>query len=164
MSSQPIPALIAGPYAAPKVRPGGHLTCRLRGDVVVDGLTDAPVPWPYTKHRGHGSKQPILIVTGDLERAIRAESREAIAHHFGVARTTASRWRRALDVDRLNDGTRAALLNHAHTKLSGLTPRRLAAVRSLIVGGRTNQEIEASTGVPWRTVWRIRVGRTWVER
>jgi hypothetical protein len=48
-----------------------------------------------------------LIVCGDLVKAIRRESRPAVAHHFGVSVSTVRARRRALNVPAYNEGTRA---------------------------------------------------------
>ena len=94
---------LGGPYAAPACRVGRKLYCRWRrGWVKVDGLTDAPVMWPFT--RPTGPRSPILC--GDLVRAVRDESVAAVAAHWGVGRETVWRWRQALGVDEYNRGTR----------------------------------------------------------
>jgi hypothetical protein len=161
----PTPRLIAGPYAAPRMRlKNGQLPCRLRGEVPVDGITEAPVPWPYTKHRGEGVKPsgwPMLIVCGDLERAIRTESVTAIAHHWGVAHSTVRIWRRQLGVERMTPGSRQLLIEHAH-KFTKLTPK-VGAIREGIAQGKTNQEIGRELGVKWQSVRRIRNGLTFAE-
>jgi hypothetical protein len=68
----------------------------------VDGLTDAPIMWPFTQKAGPRS----LILCGDLVRAVRDESVAAVAAHWGVARETVWRWRRALGVSQYTRGTR----------------------------------------------------------
>jgi DNA-binding XRE family transcriptional regulator len=94
--------LLHGPYAAPACRRGDVLACEYRGqDLRVGGLTDAPIPWPRALKTG----VPSLIVCGDLARAVRSESELAIAHHWGVGLTTVWKWRQALGVDRMNEGT-----------------------------------------------------------
>jgi hypothetical protein len=103
-----------GPYAPPACTPGETLPCRVRGHVRVAGLTEAPIPWPYT-----GPKA--LIICGDLERAIRFEATAAVAYHWGVTQPTVSRWRRALGVGRFNSGSTAvrrtaAVLWHARRR------------------------------------------------
>jgi hypothetical protein len=171
MSTKPAPPpLIAPPYAAPKYKIGGTLACRLRGDVVVDGMTDAPVPWPYTRRRGDGypSPQPILIVTGDLERAVRTESVIAICYYWGVGRQLVWRWRKGLGVT-MTEGTRRVKVAAAHGPIAdfaraaadrriraAVPPRKLAAIRSLIVEGRSNGFIVDAVGVPDLVVGRIR--------
>ncbi|HZZ77570.1 MAG TPA: hypothetical protein VFE62_03570 [Gemmataceae bacterium] len=97
--------LIAGPYRMPRCRIGGVLRCARYGKVIVRGITDAPIPWPYTwvtKYR-----HPTLILCGDLARAVRTESGVAIKHHFGVGDYLIWQWRKALGVEITNDGTSA---------------------------------------------------------
>jgi hypothetical protein len=71
-----------GPYMLPRCRIGGWLRCAIRGNVKVTGISDAAIPWPQT--RGP-SGPPFLIVCAGLVDAIRRESNQAVAHHFGVA-------------------------------------------------------------------------------
>ncbi len=98
------PALLHPPYRAPRVRPGEQLYCEHHAaDVLVAGTTDAPIPWPAYAHlRG---LTPIL--TGDLARAVRLESVQAVAYWWGVSRDTVRRWRKKLGVGRFNEGTTA---------------------------------------------------------
>jgi hypothetical protein len=112
----PTAGLIAGPYAAPRCRVGRGLYCLVRGDVAVRGMTDAPVPWPYTTVRGG---TPSLIVCGDLARAVAVESAAAVARHWGVGRKVVSGWRRALGVGRMTEGTRRRWSELAEAKLGG---------------------------------------------
>lgn len=70
--------LLHGPYRMPRCRVGRRLKCLVRGRVKVFGITDAPIPWPYTR-RENGCGPPIMIVCGDLARAIRCESEQAVA-------------------------------------------------------------------------------------
>lgn len=99
-----IPALIDGPYRAPRCKAGSVLACAIRGDLVVAGLTDAPIPWPYTTVYGGGKT---LIVTGQLADALHVESGRAIRHWWGVSRNTVWRWRRGLEIARETAGYRA---------------------------------------------------------
>jgi hypothetical protein len=95
---------LGGPYSAPACRVGRKLYCRWRRRwVKVDGLTDAPVMWPFTQRCGPRS----LILCGDLVRAVRDESVAAVAAHWGVARETVWRWRQALGVPEYTRGTPA---------------------------------------------------------
>jgi hypothetical protein len=48
--------LLFGPYRLPRFRYGGALRCELRGELVVTGLTDAPVPWPVGRRPGRGGR------------------------------------------------------------------------------------------------------------
>lgn len=96
------PALIGGPYAAPDAAPGDTLYCEYAyEDVVVGGLTDAAIPWPRRRKSG----KPSLILTGDLIRAVQIESELAIAQHWGVGVVTVWKWRKALGIGRITEGT-----------------------------------------------------------
>jgi hypothetical protein len=87
--------LLFGPYHAPKCRVGSQLDCEARGrSVVVGGISDGLIQWPYAKKRGPRS----LILCGDLIEAVALESETAVAHHWGVATITVRHWRRALGV------------------------------------------------------------------
>lgn len=102
------PELIGGPYSMPAASIGDTLRCEVRGDMVVTGITAAPIPWLIGRPsvgRGRSS----LIVRGDLSAALRLESRSAVCHWFGVSSTVAGRWRRALGVERVTPGTSALL-------------------------------------------------------
>jgi hypothetical protein len=112
----PDTTLIGGPYRAPRCRVGRILESAVTGDQVVSGMTGAPIPWPYVQRRGDKRS---LIVCGGLEQAIRTESIEAVAYHWGVSRWTVSRWRRALAVQRYNRGTLAAWSRLRDTRLGG---------------------------------------------
>ena len=95
--------LLYGPYRAPRCRVGRPLDCEARGRaVIVGGLSDAPISWPYAKKKGKRS----LILCGDLVKAVAVESAAAVARHWGVSGSTVSTWRRALGVPRENAGSR----------------------------------------------------------
>ena len=72
--------LLYGPYTPPVVRHGDVVFCEARGDVIVVGVTEAPIPWPVGK-RGR-ARAPILF--GDLVEAVRRESNQVVAHWWGV--------------------------------------------------------------------------------
>jgi hypothetical protein len=94
--------LLFGPYLAPRCRVGSWLDCEARGrTVVVGGMSDAPIQWPYARKKGPRS----LILCGDLVRAVQTESLAAVAHHWGVGSSTVSVWRKALEVPRNTVGT-----------------------------------------------------------
>ena len=63
-----------GPYRTPRFRYGGTLRCELRGELVVTGLTDAPVPWPLGRRPGRSVRAGSLVLCGDLAEAVRRES------------------------------------------------------------------------------------------
>ncbi len=94
--------LLHGPYVAPACERGGVLFCEYRDEEVkVGGLTNAPIQWPRVLKTGKSS----LIVCGDLALAIRTESEQSIAHHWGVGIVTVWKWRVALGVPPVNGGT-----------------------------------------------------------
>jgi hypothetical protein len=93
--------LLYGPYYPPRTRRGAHLFCELRGTIRVGGYSDAPIPWPYAWRTGYRS----LLLCGDLVRAVRLESEQAVAHHWKVSRHTVGKWRQALDVEVFTPGT-----------------------------------------------------------
>lgn len=100
--------LIGGPYRTPRCKIGRKVTCAMRGDVRVCGIREAPIQWPYTL-RKKGGGRPMLILYGDLVRAVRTESEMAICHWWGVGITTVWKWRLALGIRRVNESTSALL-------------------------------------------------------
>ena len=92
---------LLGTYPTPRFRYGRKVVCEVRGEVIVAGMTDAPIPWPIGK-RGRGRS---LIVFKGLARAVRQESNQAVAYWWGVDPQTVSKWRRLLGVDRATPGT-----------------------------------------------------------
>jgi hypothetical protein len=94
--------LLYGPYRSPKCRVGWSLECEARGrTVIVAGISDAPIQWPFARKRGNRS----LILCGNLVNAVAVESVSAICHHWGVSRSVVNSWRRALGVPTNNPGT-----------------------------------------------------------
>ena len=77
--------LLFGPYRTPVFRYGDAF-CELRGDVILCGLTDAPIPWPTGKKRQKGPGARAIVVYGALAEAVRRESAQAVAHWWGIAR------------------------------------------------------------------------------
>jgi hypothetical protein len=71
-----------------------------------------PVKW--------GSRS--LILCGDIVKAVRHESRAAVAYHWGVAPETVKKWRRALDVETNNAGSAWVMRS---TAIERATPRRI---------------------------------------
>ena len=97
--------LLFGPYRTPKCKVGHRLRYVMRGKITVAGLSDAPIQWPYVPQPG-GNGYRSLILCGDLIRAVRRESKVAVAHWWGVSRHTVLKRRQALGVEQKNDGTR----------------------------------------------------------
>jgi len=100
---------LLGTYRTPMFKYGDTVECELRGAVQIVGLTSARIPWPKCKTRS----TPAMILYGDLARAIRTESAKAVQYWFGVGQDRVWKWRRALGVDRVNEGTSALLSRNA---------------------------------------------------
>src|SRR5262245_7379723 len=95
--------LLFGQYRTPRVKLGTVLSCEYRNDdVIVVGYSDAPIPWPVGRRRGKGARG--LVVFGALAEAVRRESAQAVAGHWGVSTLTVWQWRRELGVPRENEG------------------------------------------------------------
>lgn len=93
---------LIGKYRAPRFRVGQRVRCRIRGEMIVTGMTDALILWPVGLHgRGRHS----LIVYKGLAKAIRLESNQAVAHWWGIEPQTVTKWRKLLNVGRGTQGT-----------------------------------------------------------
>jgi hypothetical protein len=91
-------------YRTPPVRIGSVQSCEARDcDVVVVGYSDARIPWPLGRRPRLAAKA--LVVYGDLARAVRTESNQAVCYWFSVTPQTVSKWRKALGVGLTNPGT-----------------------------------------------------------
>jgi hypothetical protein len=89
-----------GPYEPPKVPRNNRLLCEMRGYLKVSPIwSDGLIPWPRRYQTGS------IILCGDLVRAVKMESVEAICFHWGVCRNVVQNWRRALGVPEFNPGT-----------------------------------------------------------
>ena len=90
-----VPLLRHGPYLAPKVQLGDRLWCESRGkEMRVEAFSSGPIPWPCVLHAGNHS--PILF--GDLSRAVKSESSQAVQVWWRVSESLVTRWRIALGV------------------------------------------------------------------
>jgi hypothetical protein len=78
--------------------------------VVITGRSDARIPWPRCRREGTHGGGSGLLVDEELARAIRLESSLALQHWFSVNYSVVCRWRKALGVERLNEGS--AKLRH----------------------------------------------------
>lgn len=167
-----IPVLIRGPYWPPRCDVGQKFPCSIRGPRVVRGMTDAPISWPFA-YAEKGKRQ--LLVSGDLERAIRGESAKAVAYHFGVSRDQVQDWRRSLGVGRMTAGTTALWrsLFPSRIKHRGpgqianlvrrMSPDRIAEMRRRIADGETRTAIAAELGLSRQHVGRIVKGQSWAK-
>jgi hypothetical protein len=103
MPRLPESARLIGSYTAPAVSVGDEEDCRLRGVACrVMNWTDARISWPRGIPVG-GTGAPSIIVTAELERAIRNESAEAIGYWWGVTCTVIWKWRKAFGVTPVNN-------------------------------------------------------------
>lgn len=128
------PQLIGGPYKRPPdVSVGQRIRDeRLRDFVEVRCFTRAPIPWPA----GGRSSQNPPILCGELVEAVRTESAEAIAYHWGVSRDLVREWRKALGVPRFTAGTRkrwAELVDQRLTPESRAKGARASAIKQRLV-------------------------------
>lgn len=93
--------LLFGPYPMPRCRVGRWITCAIRGKVKVAGISDTSISWPQCRTNRH----LMPIICGGLLKAIKRESNQAVARHWGVCTHTVSAWRITLGVRRSNEGT-----------------------------------------------------------
>lgn len=96
----------AGPYRAPAVNVGTVLHDEMRGEIAVEGFTDALIPWPGANYpKGRGLERGLLpILCGDLVRAVCEEDELAVAHYWGVTRYMVEQWKRAISGAKTADG------------------------------------------------------------
>ena len=121
--------LLYEPYECPRFSVGDKVLCEYRDrEVVVGGMTDGPIQWPYRK--GPGPPGPILF--GDLIRAVETEAEIAVAHHWGVSKKTVWAWRKTLEVPRMTRGGPQLAIAYAPERLNeeARTSARLAMRRA----------------------------------
>jgi hypothetical protein len=92
---------LLGTYRTHRFRIGQRVCCQVRGEVIITGMTDAPIPWPIGRLR----QGRALVVYKGLAKAIRRESNQAVCHSWGVTPQTVSKWRKILSVPRATPGT-----------------------------------------------------------
>ena len=140
--------LLYGPYQVPTCQLGEKLLCEYRDrEVTVKGMTDAPIPWPAARRSNRTSP----IVCGDLVRAVKTESETAVAHHWGVRYWTVWKWRKALQVPRMTNGTRRLLIENAVNTLSsevrakGKEAMKRPDVRAKLSAGKKGRPLHPNT-------------------
>src|SRR5262245_41792191 len=111
------PALLHGPYRPPAVRKGDRVFCQIRGSAVVTSWSEAPLSWPRCRPLGACGSGVGLFVDDELARAVRCESALALRFWWGINSETVCRWRKALGVPRVNEGT-ARLLQAQGARLA----------------------------------------------
>jgi hypothetical protein len=115
---------LVGTYRTPRFKYGATVTCAIRGEVQIVGLSNGRIPWPKSPA---GKRARAIILYGQLAEAVRRESAAAVAHWFGVGMFTVWTWRKALGVDRVNEGTSALMSRWSpDTIQSGKARRKLA--------------------------------------
>jgi hypothetical protein len=98
----PIASGCFGKYRTLRFRIGQRVRCEVRGEMIITGMTDAPIPWPVGK-RGPGRNS--LMVYEDLAKALCRESDQAISNWWGIDPQTVTKWRRPLRVEATTKGT-----------------------------------------------------------
>src|SRR5262249_12491910 len=110
--------LLHGPYTAPPLRRRDRASCLFRDyPVVITRWSDAPIPWPRCRALAGGRGGSGLLVDEELGRAVRCESVLAIRYWWGASAGTVWRWRRALGVRGLNEGS-ARLRQHLNQEIA----------------------------------------------
>ena len=101
----------AGPYHAPNVNVGKTLHDEMRGDIKVEGFTEAPIPWPAADYRrGRGIERGLLpILCGDLVRAVCEEDELTVAYYWGVTRYMVEQWKQSIAGSKTSDGVFSCL-------------------------------------------------------
>ena len=100
----------AGPYKAPAVKSSKILHCEWHGDLTVECITKAPIPWPAARYRHARGLSPMLpILCGDLVRAVCEEDELTVSHYWGVTRYIVEQWKRAITGATTADGVMLAL-------------------------------------------------------
>src|SRR5262249_2365320 len=149
---------LLGSYATPAFDYGDVVECARRGDVRIVGLSEAPIPWPIGQTLPKGRARA-LVLYGALARAVRRESAEAVAYHWGVTAQTVTAWRKALDVGQCNEGTTAL----KRERLAPALQKTRQAARPTLSSPERREKIAASNrgkARPAHVVEAMRKGRT----
>jgi hypothetical protein len=152
------PPQLLNKYETPRFTYGDVVPCARRGDVRIVGLSSAPIPWPIgqTLPKGRGRS---LVLYGDLARAVRRESAEAVAFWFGVKSNTVWQWRKALGVGAITGGTTAL----KSERLSPVLEKAREAARPTLASPERCEKIAASRRGkprPRHVIEAMRQGRT----
>ncbi len=134
---------LLGKYRTPRFRYGRKVLCEVRGQLVITGLSDTPIPWPVGRR---GRERPSLVVYKGLARAIRRESEQAICRWWGVCPTTVWKWRKALGVGIATEGT--SRLHSEYSKEPWAVEARAKADRKAPDPERRRKIAQARKGKP----------------
>lgn len=113
-----------GYYRTPEVAVGGRLHCAVRGEVIVVGMSNGRIPWPLASKPGNTNR--MLVIYGDLKRAVTREAAITVCHHWGVTPQTVSKWRKAMGVGPHTDGSRELRRSHGLRKWLKIKDKVLA--------------------------------------
>jgi hypothetical protein len=94
---------LLGTYDTPRFKYGAAVMCEVRGEVILTKLTNARIPWPLAKRPG--GRRHTHAVYGALAQAVRRESLSAVAYWWGVTGQTVTKWRAAMGVGAMTEGT-----------------------------------------------------------
>src|SRR5690606_19888968 len=100
-------------YRTPWFRYGAMVQYEVRGEMIITGITAAPIPWPVGRKPKRGGPAYLVVYRG-LARAVRRESNQAVAHHWGITGQTVTVWRKALGIETINRGTHKLLVAIYH--------------------------------------------------
>lgn len=148
-------ALHFGPYETPLFNFGKVVMDEVRGEVKIVGLSAAKIPWPIGK-RGRAKS---LVVYGGLADAVRKESNQAVCHWWGITPQTVTKWRKALDVEPLNAGSRELFVRYGREErtLDALPLSRSPESRRKIAEARRGKPRPKSVIIAMRRAARGRV-------
>lgn len=156
----PTPPVLLGTYRTPRFRYGSSALCEVRGEVLVTGLSAAPIPWPVGKRPG--SRGRGLVVYAGLADAVRRESAAAVCHWWGVSPQTVSAWRKAMGVGQMTEGTarlkaealrESEALAAARGRVDYQDPERIRKIRAAKLGKPRPPHVVAA-------MWQANLGRT----
>ena len=102
------------------------MRCLVRGEVIITGISDAPIAWPIGKVR----QGRALVVYKGLAKAIRRESNQAVYRWWGITPQTVSKWRRLLRVPRATPGTSRLHSTYATSDPAIIAGRRKAHAKA----------------------------------
>ena len=120
---------------------------------------------------------PTLILCGDLVKAVKRESSQAVMHHFGVASATVWRWRQALGVPRSNEGShrlwREISISRTDDRLAlarrnSKTPKALAKASASLKGRiqhpNTMAAVRKAARRPRSAAWKEKMAAFWRKK
>ncbi len=153
---------VDGPYLPPIVGIGGWIKCELRGELQVGGYSNALIPWPIAVGK---AKQ--LVICGDFLRALKTESREAVAFHFGLSRALISQLRSKLGIERYTAGSYRLFRRNIDLARTDEARAKISRAREGRGDSMTPEARERLTELqkrPKAQAWRERMAKFWKKR